>query len=72
VDRRAKRRAADAAAVETAHAKEAAAAAAAAAHAQEKIADESAPPATPGKPNWASKFRFGKKSGDFLKSGNDS
>jgi len=60
VDRRAKRRAADAAAVETAHAKEAAAAAAAA-HAQEKIADESAPPATPGKPNWASKFRFGKK-----------
>lgn len=60
MDRRAKRRAADAAAVETAHAKEAAAAAAAA-HAQEKIADESAPPATPGKPNWASKFRFGKK-----------
>lgn len=59
MDRRAKRRAADAAAVETAHAKEAAAAAAA--HAQEKIADESAPPATPGKPNWASKFRFGKK-----------
>ena len=56
MDRRAKRRAADAAAVETAHAKEAAAA-----HAQEKIADESAPPATPGKPNWASKFRFGKK-----------
>ena len=60
VDRRAKRRAADAAAVETAHAKEAAAAAAAA-HAQEKIADESAAPATLGKSNWASKFRFGRK-----------
>jgi len=61
VDRRAKRRAADAAAVETAHAKEAAAAAAAA-HAQEKMGDEkAAAPGTLGKSNWASKFRFGKK-----------
>ena len=60
VDRRAQRRAADAAAVEAAHAKEAAEAAAAA-HAQEKVGEQEAGVATHGKSNWASKFRFGKK-----------
>lgn len=59
VDRRAQRRAADAAAVEAAHAKEAADAAAA--HAQEKVGEQEAGVATHGKSNWASKFRFGKK-----------
>jgi len=60
VDRRAQRRAADAAAVEAAHAKEAADAAAAA-HVQEKVGEQEAGVATLGKSNWASKFRFGKK-----------